>query len=213
MQCAYHPDREPIGACVSCGRLICIECKALLGGKMYCTPCADKIFVQDRAEPTKVERAEPAIRQQPATTAQPAPSTPEVIIRVEPQSTVSKSESSAQAVNNSGQGSASVLPTELKGWSWGAFSLNWIWGIGNQVWIAFVVLVLGFIWAIVLGIKGREWAWQGKRWDSVEHFKRTQRTWDKWGKGLFIAAIVIGIIYAIIAIVIVALGIGEFSFK
>ncbi len=52
MQCGYHPDREPVGACVSCGRLICMECKALLGGKMYCTPCADKIFVQNKGEAT-----------------------------------------------------------------------------------------------------------------------------------------------------------------
>ncbi len=206
MQCAYHPDREPSGACVSCGRLICIECKALLGGKIYCTPCADKIFVQDR-----VERSEPATRQQPAITAQPATSTPEVIIRVESPATASKPEPSAQAINNSGQGSASVLPTELKGWSWGGFALTWIWGIGNQVWLAFIAFVLGFIWAIVLGIKGREWAWQSKKWDSIEHFKKTQRTWDKWGKILFIIAIVIGILYAIIAIVLVATGIGEFS--
>ena len=109
MQCAYHPDREPIGACVSCGRLICIECKALLGGKIYCTPCADKIFVQDRAEPAKVERAEPTTRQQPATTAQPATSTPEVVIRVESPA-AAKPEPSARAINDSGQGSASVLP-------------------------------------------------------------------------------------------------------
>lgn len=46
MQCAYHPDREPIGACVACGKLICMECKAMLGGKIYCTPCADKLFVK-----------------------------------------------------------------------------------------------------------------------------------------------------------------------
>lgn len=213
MQCAYHPDREPIGACVSCGRLICVECKALLGGKMYCTPCADKIFVQDKAEPTRTEKAEPAIRQQPAATVQPAPSTPEVVIRVESPATVSKPEPSAQAVNNSGQGSASVLPTELKGWSWGAFTLHWIWGIGNQVWIAFLVLVLNIIWAIVLGIKGREWAWQSKKWDSIEHFKKTQRTWDKWGKILFIIAIVISVLYFIVAMVLVATGIGTFSFK
>jgi len=46
MQCAYHPEREPVGACVECGRLICMECRALLGSRIYCTPCADKKFVQ-----------------------------------------------------------------------------------------------------------------------------------------------------------------------
>ena len=60
MQCAYHPDREPVGACVACGRLICVECKALLGGKIYCTPCADKIFVHEKTEPAKPDKAEPS---------------------------------------------------------------------------------------------------------------------------------------------------------
>jgi hypothetical protein len=70
MQCAYHPDREPVGACVACGRLICVECKALLGGKIYCSPCADKIFVHEKTEPAKPERAESSARQQPKTEAQ-----------------------------------------------------------------------------------------------------------------------------------------------
>ena len=47
--CAYHPDREAVGACISCGRLICAECKTVLGEKIYCNPCADKMFAS-RAE-------------------------------------------------------------------------------------------------------------------------------------------------------------------
>jgi len=35
MKCAYHPEREAVGACVDCGRLVCDECKTLLGGKIY----------------------------------------------------------------------------------------------------------------------------------------------------------------------------------
>ena len=50
MNCAYHSDREPIGACISCGRLVCIECKTLVGGKIYCNPCAEQIFVQHKVE-------------------------------------------------------------------------------------------------------------------------------------------------------------------
>lgn len=182
MRCAYHPECEPVGACVACGRLICVECKAMLGGKIYCTPCADKIFVRG-TEPSKVERVESAVPQQP---------------RAEAQTQVAATQ---PAANTSGQGAASVLPDELKGWNWGAFFLNWIWGIGNGVWIAFLAFILGIIWMVVLGIKGNEWAWQSKKWDSIEHFKRTQRTWAKWGIGLFIAAIVISIIAVIISVI------------
>ncbi|MFC2019039.1 hypothetical protein ACFLU4_03680 [Chloroflexota bacterium] len=42
MKCAYHPDRDAVGLCVSCGRFVCSECKAELGGKIYCNSCADK---------------------------------------------------------------------------------------------------------------------------------------------------------------------------
>lgn len=213
MKCAYHPDHEPVGACVACGRLICVECKALLGGKIYCTPCADKIFIQGKAETARPEKIEAvAPRQQPAMA---ETTVPKQRLKTEvPEVVISKPEPAIQSVssNTSGQGAASVLPEELKGWNWGAFFLNWIWGIGNNVWIALVSLVLGLIWMIVLGIKGNEWAWQHKKWDSIEHFKKTQRTWKKWGFILFIIGIAISILYAVIAIILVATGIGELSF-
>ena len=65
--------------------------------------------------------------------------------------------------NTSGQGSASVVPAEITGWNWGAFLLNWIWAIGNRVWIGLLGLVFGIIMAIILGAKGNEWAWQSRR--------------------------------------------------
>ena len=106
--------------------------------------------------------------------------------------------------NTSGQGSSVAVPEEIKGWSWGGFLLSWIWAIGNQVWIGLLALVpyVGFVMTIVLGIKGREWAWQAKRWDSVEHFKRVQRNWSVAGIIIMVAAVILPII---IVITIVAL--------
>ena len=40
------------------------------------------------------------------------------------------------AINTSGQGFSTTVPLEIKGWSWGAFFLTWVWGIGNRVWLA-----------------------------------------------------------------------------
>jgi Tfp pilus assembly major pilin PilA len=34
---------------------------------------------------------------------------------------------------------------------------------------------------LILGVKGREWAWRNKRWESLEHFNRVQRKWSIWG--------------------------------
>ena len=87
--------------------------------------------------------------------------------------------------NTSGQGSSSVLPQELQGWNWGGFLLTWIWGVGNQVWLALLALIpvpfAALAVAVVLGLKGNEWAWQSKKWDSIAQFQRTQRIWMIWG--------------------------------
>ncbi len=79
------------------------------------------------------------------------------------------------------------IPNEVRRWNWGAFFLTWIWGIGNNVLIAFLCFVplLGFIMPIILGIKGGEWAWQKKRWDNLAHFQRVQRIWAWVGFGVF----------------------------
>ena len=78
---------------------------------------------------------------------------------------------------------AQDIPPELDRWNWGAFLLNWIWGVGNNTYIALLTLVplVGFVMPFVLGAKGSRWAWRNGRWDSVEHFKRVQRLWAIWG--------------------------------
>jgi len=100
------------------------------------------------------------------------------------------------AANTSGQGESAIVPEEVKGWSWAGFGLTWIWGVFNGVLISLLALIpfFAFVWAIVLGIKGREWAWRNKKWNSVEDFKNTQRPWDIAGIVLFaiwVVAIVI----------------------
>jgi len=94
--------------------------------------------------------------------------------------------------NTSGQGwLQGEVPEEIKEWCWGGFLLNWVWGIGNKVWVALVGLApvpfLSLAVSIVLGIKGNEWAWQCKKWDSIEQFRHRQRIWMYWGIAAFIA--------------------------
>jgi hypothetical protein len=102
-------------------------------------------------------------------------------------------------VNSSGHGKDAVLPDGVAGWSWGAFFLNWIWAAFNRTYIGLLALVpyVGFIMAIVLGVKGREWAWQNKRWESVEHFNAVQRRWSFWGVVLTLGVAGLGIVAAI----------------
>jgi Tfp pilus assembly major pilin PilA len=78
---------------------------------------------------------------------------------------------------------AENIPDDVKGWSWGAFLMDWIWAIGNRTWIGLLALIPGvsIIVSFILGFKGGEWAWKNKHWESVEHFNRVQRLWTTWG--------------------------------
>jgi hypothetical protein len=76
-------------------------------------------------------------------------------------------------------------------WNWGAFLLNWIWGIGNNTFVALLMFVPGvnIVMLVVLGVKGNEWAWRNKRWSDIDHFKRVQRKWAIWGIAAWIGFI------------------------
>jgi hypothetical protein len=106
--------------------------------------------------------------------------------------------------NESGTGTSAVLPSELEGWNWGGFLLTWVWAIGNRTWIGLIALApvpfADLAMGIILGIKGNEWAWQNKKWDSLEHFRRTQRTWLFWGIAAWIAPFVLIIGVAMIIV-------------
>jgi hypothetical protein len=94
---------------------------------------------------------------------------------------------------------STAAPAEVKRWNWGAFLLTWIWGIGNQVWIALLALipVVGLVMMFVLGAKGNEWAWEKRRWDSVESFHSTQRKWAIAGLIVLGVGLLISILAAV----------------
>jgi len=105
--------------------------------------------------------------------------------------------------NNSGQGPGTAVPPEIQGWSWAGFLMSWIWAIAHSAWLGLVLcLVVGIIGNIVQGVKGNEWAWQNRRWESIQQFKDTQRVWVIWG----LALIALGVVIAIISAVIGAMG-------
>lgn len=79
------------------------------------------------------------------------------------------------------------LPPELQGWNWGAFFLNWVWGLAHNTWIALLMFVpvVNIVMPFVLGAKGNQWAWANNEWRDVEHFKQSQRIWARVGVGAF----------------------------
>ncbi|MHB8995980.1 MAG: hypothetical protein ACYC63_12110 [Armatimonadota bacterium] len=105
--------------------------------------------------------------------------------------------------NTSGNPQAPVPPeVEAMGWSWGAFGLNWIWGIGNKTFIALLALIpcVNIFVAIWLGISGHKMAWQNRRFESFEQYKETMKAWNMWGLIAFLVSLVINIIMTIINI-------------
>lgn len=103
----------------------------------------------------------------------------------------------------SGEGNVSEIPEEIKGWNWGAAGLSWLWGIYHNVWLSLLqfVPVLGWFWWIVLGVKGNEWAWRAKKWESVEQFKKVQRRWRVWGMGVLVCILLYFLLRVAVSII------------
>jgi serine/threonine protein kinase len=127
--------------------------------------------------------------------------------------------------NNSGAGylfdNSVKVPDEIQGWNWGAFFVPGVWCITNQVWIGLVswadfsivttIFTLGMTWpmmAILLGVKGNEWAWKSRRWRSVKEFKRHQRLWAIVGFFIFMILL---ILITLIIVGLLVLGLTSFG--
>jgi hypothetical protein len=85
--------------------------------------------------------------------------------------------------NDSGSGPMARLPAELQGMNFGAFFATPLWAIFNQSYLGLLCLVpaIGWIIPFILLFKGNEWAWQNRRFESIEQFRSVQRAWAIWG--------------------------------
>jgi hypothetical protein len=45
MNCYIHPEREAEWTCAACGQPVCPECRVTLVGRVYCNPCAEKMYI------------------------------------------------------------------------------------------------------------------------------------------------------------------------
>jgi serine/threonine-protein kinase len=57
--------------------------------------------------------------------------------------------------------------------------------------------------AVILGVKGNEWAWKSRRWKSIREFKRHQRLWAIAG---FLLATIVLLLVALIVMMILTWG-------
>ena len=47
---------------------------------------------------------------------------------------------------------------------------------------------------VLLGVKGNEWVWRSRRWESPQQFKLVQRMWMNWGVILTIVFVILWIL-------------------
>lgn len=52
----------------------------------------------------------------------------------------------------------------------------WLTGLGLNIWF---------------GLKGNEWAWQNRHFESIAHFKKVERIWAYWVLGVFLSGVVL----------------------
>lgn len=92
------------------------------------------------------------------------------------------------------------VPQEVKGWNWGAFMFNILWGIGNQSYLTLLCLIpiFNIVWIFVCGAKGNEWAWKNGHYKDIETFKAVQWTWNRAGLVYFIIAVVFIVFYILL---------------
>lgn len=69
----------------------------------------------------------------------------------------------------------------LKDFNWGAFFGTWLWGLFNKSYKTLWMLLLGltpwgFYYKLVCGLKGNEWAYKNKKWESDKKFISSQET-------------------------------------
>lgn len=56
MTCYIHPEREAEWTCAVCGQSVCPECKVTLQGRVYCNPCAEKMYLAALNRPSWFEK-------------------------------------------------------------------------------------------------------------------------------------------------------------
>jgi len=102
------------------------------------------------------------------------------------------------------------LPDNLEKWNWGAFCFGWLWAVCNGIYWPLIVFIpiVGFVAfpviAILLGINGNRWAWEKRKWSSVEQFKRVQRNWALAALWIFLGSIILLFLIVFILILVAA---------
>lgn len=141
--CSRHPGKESVGACINCGKLVCIQCRLERNEKTYCRPCADKLFLVEETVAEAPPVSTPS-KDLPVLTASAAP-TPVIMKGEQLRADTEIKQAPLSDINGAAQPG---LPTVM--------GVNILWYIG--------VLLLGWIGGLAAWWKNKKQAPQASRY-------------------------------------------------
>ena len=104
--------------------------------------------------------------------------------------------------NTSGSGGGAV-PDEIRylGWNWGAFLMTPLWSICHSSWMGLLAMLpcVGLVFSVIYGLNGNVYAWQSRRFESLEQFREVQRKWAWAGLIVMGISIVLNVLQMIAA--------------
>jgi len=113
--------------------------------------------------------------------------------------------------------SPAAILTPKAGWSWGAFAFNASFLIGVRryrfLWwfllafVPFVNIIFWIVCVIYLGMKGHEIAARSTSFANQSEYDGYMNAQDHAGKVLFFAALIVGLVMAVIFVALIATGI------
>jgi hypothetical protein len=112
--------------------------------------------------------------------------------------------------NTSGMGQGYPVPPQASGWTfagflpWGLFSFfngDTTWGVIGLV--GSFIGILGIVYAIMVGINGKESAWRNRRFNSIYEYEATMRSWSNWGMGCLGAGCLGGLVYFVVLMIVI----------
>jgi hypothetical protein len=79
------------------------------------------------------------------------------------------------------------------------FNKSVVWGLvgllGGFVPIASIFPIVALVYAIYIGIQGRELAWRGRKFASVGQYEETMTVWNTWGAALAVVSVLLGVLF------------------
>ncbi len=205
--CVYHPGKTAIGACVSCFTLVCKECSTEVDGNIYCLPCVGE-DIKGAVKGSGQVRTKTGFLVSGNTSGQGkrAEIPPDI-----------------RAWNWGAFWGTWIWGLANRVWISLLYPLPNVLGIilvalfmsniltteqlvgiaQSNIWrfMIFLLWVMQIVLQVSLLLKGNQWAWRAKRWESVQSFLTVQKRWTYFFLAMFVILFIVFFILPLLFII------------